>query len=830
MERHQPLGNPLNQHSTNKINRNTHKLWFVPIVTVWKYFQNAENVYFLILSLLQLSTLKFLPRSWSPTGPFSTSVPLLLCVALEVLIALWGWYQTYKSDKQENNRIYFNVANQSEIKSSDIKSGHVLVLKANDVVPADCFVLSAPGHICKASFLLLNGETNLKYIHSYELDWKTTSVGCELKNLHNNNIDYHLTAKNILPKGAIVKSDNVIVLVMISEVIFAVKPTNTPVRQSRLDNIIGSHMTKTSFKILITFILAASTVKTFLMREPSKVFFYIVQHWILFNGVVPFSVKMFMISFRNLESKLKIKPTVKINSSGQVDDLMKIQHIVSDKTGTLTKGELTLDKIAFRLDSGSFIASVSDANYILPSNIVEVLAMSINKKDVCATAEDEILDQFATSVQYSTKAKIIETGDLFDFDHKRRMSSVVYDNNGSVVMYTKGSVETICRVLIESDQSKLRLLENLMNRTYPELRLMAFAQKILSDEEIAKLADPDSKPEFFEKDLLFSCLIGIVDVLQDGTADTVEILQTQGIKLSICTGDRKITALAIASKLNLIKNRDYFEHDFNNPNFPKVDGRTVIINGDDLSPHANVIRQILPKANNFIGYNMKPENKMQLTSFLEESGIQTMTIGDGYNDLEMFAKSTMSVAIKSKMVQPFVENSADYVCHQFRDLKNLFEFSMDCFETNSKVIEATFYRSTLVVSTIISLYLLDMYDDLTTRVIFSGFVIQFFNNLWTMWGLIRIALRHRKINIGNLAKLKDLEILSTSIKSYNIAGLTIGLILGSVSWFFDLEAHVVALTILACNIGMIENSDYWSHVLPMVGPIVYYAITSAINI
>ena len=65
--------------NNNEIKRTKYNILYIPVLTTLRYFfWNYENIYFLILALFQLSTLWFIPKEWSPTGPFSTAVPLLI--------------------------------------------------------------------------------------------------------------------------------------------------------------------------------------------------------------------------------------------------------------------------------------------------------------------------------------------------------------------------------------------------------------------------------------------------------------------------------------------------------------------------------------------------------------------------------------------------------------------------------------------------------------------------------------------------------------------------------------------------------------------------------
>ena len=69
----------------NYISYNKFSFIDIPVISIQQYFLNCtENLYFLLLVILQLMTyseINLLPAHWSPSGPFSTFIPLFLCYA-----------------------------------------------------------------------------------------------------------------------------------------------------------------------------------------------------------------------------------------------------------------------------------------------------------------------------------------------------------------------------------------------------------------------------------------------------------------------------------------------------------------------------------------------------------------------------------------------------------------------------------------------------------------------------------------------------------------------------------------------------------------------------
>ena len=142
------LGTANNNFSNNYLTRNKHKFYLQFLFSLINYFQNnLENVYFLILSLFQVCTSDFInliPKNYSPTGPWSTFIPLLLCICLQIISDYVSWFYQFFQDKSENQRkiTYFYNNKWSSIASGKLRPGNIIYLKKDDVVPIDGIVMS----------------------------------------------------------------------------------------------------------------------------------------------------------------------------------------------------------------------------------------------------------------------------------------------------------------------------------------------------------------------------------------------------------------------------------------------------------------------------------------------------------------------------------------------------------------------------------------------------------------------------------------------------------------------------------------------------------------
>ncbi|CAG8816186.1 22321_t:CDS:2, partial [Racocetra persica] len=134
---------------------------------LYAQFSRAANLYFLFMAALQIVP------DWSPTGQFTTIVPLSIFISLSIAREGFDDYRRHKQDFVENNkectvmRIYNpngRFAVPTQVKWKDLKVGDLISIKAQEWIPADLLLLSSKGEngVCYVETAALDGETNLK--------------------------------------------------------------------------------------------------------------------------------------------------------------------------------------------------------------------------------------------------------------------------------------------------------------------------------------------------------------------------------------------------------------------------------------------------------------------------------------------------------------------------------------------------------------------------------------------------------------------------------------------------------------------------------------------
>ena len=854
--------------NSNLVTRTKHTISWIPLDTLIKYFfWNYENIYFLFLSLFQMSTLFLIPKNWSPTGPFSTAIPLLICIAVEICTKMINWYKDWNLDSKENNTEYqcLDVNNKTfKKKNKNIYPGDVIYLQKDNICPVDGILIDTSNNekYSKLSLALLTGESQPTYVEKAWKFFKTENyVNSKLtitkyhpNNFHNiegeitkGDKQYKIKGDNFIVAGSIVKSDDVYVWVTacgVDKKSYLKKSVKSDRKKNRIDNFVGQYMMNVNAPLLGVLIFLTTITKIIFTFEFTlyNLVFYSVQNWILFNGIIPFSIKIFLILARNLQSSLNNKNNelITINNPLQIDDIGKINKILTDKTGTLTKNELEFSKLLEVWKSNVIdVETFEDKHHDVGIEFHKCLGLCIHQAEgAYCTEEDKTIryryqhlndrvNQAGSQISLSINNdkydyKYIEIGGL-DFTFERRMSSkIVKGENDKYYIYCKGAMDIILKNITDKYKDELMRLDKLISSTNPELRLLACAYKEIAHDDLNKaMIDSVGRSamiKVFETNLELLGIIGIKDNLQPNVQSTITRYRQNGLEYSLLTGDRKITAIAIAKEAGVIDDEnhifDYLPENKINE-IADINKKTLVFSGIILellskdNIHSEIFYEQLSRCKNFVGYNLIPEHKRKLTNILENKGIPTLTIGDGFNDIGMFHSSSMSVAIKGNN---FVENNADFSIKEFRHLSNLLDLSISSYYKNSKLINFTFYRCSAVIFSLLTYCLLN-YNNQSSS-LFNGFVLQAFNFAWILPGMAYYIL----VSDNNIYKKNDYyrnKLLAYTSDTYtslwNVAGIITGIVLTLINylWFNDNEnlSDIYGLILISLlNIKMMVNN------------------------
>jgi len=328
-----------------------------------------------------------------------------------------------------------------------------------------------------------------------------------------------------------------------------------------------------------------------------------------------------------------------------VETLGRVNVICSDKTGTLTKNEMTVVKI-FLNDQ---VFDVEGVGYNITGNILEAgkpMGMNPDIKrflEICLlcnnsnvnilnkeTGETSVVgDPTEISMKVlGLKAAIDPTFDKTDeipFNSDRKMMTSIGKREGKVIAYIKGAPDVLMRnaskVLLNGQEKpigemKEKLLQQNADFAANALRVLGVAYKELQ---------PGFNIDTVEQDYTYVGLVGIIDPARDEVKDAIKEARMAGIRTIMITGDHKITAIAIGQQIGLTESDE-------------------AITGVDLEKMSDEV--LLEKVQTVDIYaRVTSEHKLRILKSLKELGKIVAMTGDGVNDAPAVKGAHVGVAM-----------------------------------------------------------------------------------------------------------------------------------------------------------------------------------------
>jgi Ca2+-transporting ATPase len=332
-----------------------------------------------------------------------------------------------------------------------------------------------------------------------------------------------------------------------------------------------------------------------------------------------------------------------------VEALGSTTVICTDKTGTLTKAEMTLQRI---YASGRF-HTVSGVGYMPEGTIEDMAAEVADVLRAGALCSDARLlppsgkEGWRVLGDTTEGAILVAAGKagldlaleearaprigVFPFDPDRKLMTTLHRCGEGVIAYLKGSPQAVLErssstcwdgAVVALD-GELRQRVEAANDTMAKegLRVLAIATKVLPS---ARASQSE-----VEKDLCLLGLVGIADPPRPEVAQAVQACKGAGISIYMVTGDYGLTAEAIARRVGI------------------VGEKTVrVVSGTELDElDDDQLAAMLRGDEQLIFARVRPEHKLRIVTTLEDLGEIVAVTGDGANDAPALKRASVGVAM-----------------------------------------------------------------------------------------------------------------------------------------------------------------------------------------
>jgi len=521
-----------------------------------------------------------------------------------ILGAVFGFVQEYNAEKSlEKLRAYIKPLSrvirngkEIEIPSSEIVPGDIVLLNEGEHVPADGVIIVS--HHLEIDESVLTGE-------SIPVSKKDTE---------------QVFSGTLISKGRgqflVEKTGMSTRFGQIAKSLATIETDKTPLQKqlSTLGKIISL------FAVSIAFLLIPIGLSQH--RDPVQLILLAISAGV---SAIPEGLPAVITIALAIGTKRMAKKNAIVRKMSAVETLGAVQIILSDKTGTLTKNEMSVKEF--------WIKKKENIDFLLKACVIGNTASLIQKGE--QGKFEAVGDKTDSALLMWAKSKVKNLNlltdggkvvDEFVFDPETKLITSIWQEaglpagrQGKKYVFVRGAPEKILEnsALNKDDKAKIKNeFENFARKGY---RVIAFGFKDLKDITVNQRSSLEEHVEFLG-------FVGIYDPPREEAVEAIKNAKQAGIRTIMVTGDNEITALTIAKEIGLIeKNED-------------------VITGEELDKMSDEdLEKIILKTSVFA--RTRPEDKLRLVSVLKKMGYVVGVTGDGVNDALALKRADVGIAM-----------------------------------------------------------------------------------------------------------------------------------------------------------------------------------------
>ena len=607
----------INKYGLNEIRQNKPKQWYN------YFFESLLSPFNLILlgiAVVLIYTDVILPE----TKNYSNIIVILILTAVSTLLEFFEVFKSNKAAEKlksliETKALVLRNGREEKIALNQITVGDIIILSAGDIIPADLKIIEAKDLYVSQSTLTGESEASRKVV-----------------NLENSKIETITDLNNICFMGTNVTSGYAKAVVI---------KTGDNTYFGKIAHTVTNGKPQTAFqkgiksvsKLLIKFMLVMIPIIFILNANTHGTLVAFTFAVAIAIGITPLLLPVILSSsLAKGAVKMSKKKTI-IKKLDSIQSFGAMNILCTDKTGTLTEDKIVLEKY---LD----IKGQEDMNVLkhvyLNSYFQTGLKGNIDEA-IIARGEKEGIKEIAKEYK-----KI----DEIPFDFSRRRLSIVVTDGQKEKLITKGAIEEILNICTKveykgeitnlTEEIKTNIKNIAKNLNEQGLRVLGICEKT----DIKEIKHFEVK---HEKDMILMGFIGFLDPPKESAKEAINMLNNNGIRVIVLTGDNEYVTKAVCEKVNINTKRI-------------VLGSKI----DKLSDKA--LERILKDTNIFA--KLSPIQKARIVRVLGEMGNIVGYMGDGINDSPPLVNSEVGISVDTAV--DIAKETADIILLE-KDLKVL---------------------------------------------------------------------------------------------------------------------------------------------------------------
>lgn len=647
-----------------------------PPVPKWKKFlaQFQDPLVYLLLAATVISLIAwFIERSHGTAGevlPFDAIVIILILIVNAVL----GYIQEARAEQAVEA-----LAQMTAPQTSVLRDGKIVHINTADVVPGDIVVLgegdtvSADGRLFAAASLRI-AEASLTG-ESVPVGKKPDTLDSAKALGDRTNMIFNGTSVTQGTGRAIVTGTGMNTQVgKIADMLSQTDDEDTPLQKemTHVSKILGIAVC-----IIAAVVLVALFITQGFHKMPDDLIDSLLLAVSLAVAAVPEGLATILTVVLALGVQRMAKHNAIVKKLSSVETLGSASVICSDKTGTLTRNEMTVERIV--TPSGE--VQLTGTGYEpkgkmlgMGGDVIEesapVNAEALRTIAVGAFANDgdlrqndagqwEIVgDPTEVSLVVASRkikadralGKLDRVAEVPFTSERKRMAVIGKDSsdNGNLSVYAKGAPDVLLgyctriavgdavRPMTEGDRQEiLATVERLSGEAY---RTLGEAYRPLGTTSLAdipgiktnaagQVTDISEQSDVIERDLIWAGMVGIIDPPRTEVRDSVAEAHRAGIRTVMITGDHPLTAARIASDLGIIEKG----------------GKALTGDQLDAMPDEAAFDKATSEVSVYA--RVAPEHKLKIVESLQRQGNIAAMTGDGVNDAPAVKSADIGVAM-----------------------------------------------------------------------------------------------------------------------------------------------------------------------------------------